>query len=335
MLGLALHGGGYMRRREFLGVLGGAAAAWPLAARAQQTANMPRLAVLNPGDGPSSPQITAFRQGLRDLGYVESRNIAIDWRFLESGSGGLVEAAHDLVQRKPDVIVATGGPAVRAVQQATSTIPIIMSFSGDPVGTGLVASLARPGANLTGLSLMSPDLTAKRMELLKEAFPQIRRVATFWNPDDPVYRLEMEQAEIASRSLGIALRPIQIRSRSDIDAAFPDSSNADGLIVFAHVLTTANRDRLIGLANGRRLPAMYGLKEYASDGGLMSYGPSRSELYRRTATYVDKILKGANPANLPVEQPTKFELTINLKTAKALSLTVPPSLLARADEVIE
>ncbi len=325
-----------MKRREFITLLGGTAA-WPLTARAQQPRRIPRIAVLNPGDGPSSPQIGAFRKGLRELGYIEGQNIAIDWHFPEGGSESLPALARELVLAKPDAIVATGGPAVRAVMQATSTIPIVMSFSGDPVGTGLIDSLARPGGHLTGLSLMSPDLSAKRLEILKEAFPKISRVATFWNPDDAVYHLELQRTETAARALGVTLQPVEVRARGDFEGAFAAMARngADALIVFAHGLTIANRQSLVGLANGQRLPAMYGLREHTVEGGLMSYGPSRAELYRRAAGYVDKILKGAKPADLPVEQPTKFELVINLKTAKALGLEVPPTLLARADEVNE
>jgi putative ABC transport system substrate-binding protein len=323
----------HLRRREFIALLGGASAL-PLAARAQQAGRVRRIGFLGTGNI-SNPEILVFRNSLREFGYAEGRNLAIEWRFVELNA--LPTFANELVQLNPDAIVATGGPAVRAVQQATHTIPIIMSFSGDPVGTGLIASLARPGGNLTGLSLMSPDLSAKRVELLREAFPKIGRVATLWNPDDPVYALELQRTDAAARALGITLQPIEVRARVDFEAAFSVMArdHADALIVFAHGLTISNRPDLVTLANRLRLPTMYGLRQYVNDGGLMSYGPNLSALYGRAAIFVDKILKGAKPADLPVEQPTKFELVVNVKTAKALGLTIPESFLLRADEVIE
>jgi putative ABC transport system substrate-binding protein len=326
-----------VKRREFITLVGGAAMAWPLVARAQQPGNIHRIGYLSSPAGTASPRlIQAFRDGLRELGHVEGQNIAIEWRFSQRNEQ-LPSLANELIQLKVEAVVATGGPAIRAVKQVTSTIPIVMAFSGDPVGTGLIANLARRSENLTGLSLMSPDLSAKRLELLKEAFPTIRRVATLWNPDDPVYALELQRTQAAARALDITLQPIEVRDREDFEGAFAamTGNHADGLIVFAHGLTILNRDKLIELANRNRLPTMYGTRENVNDGGLIAYGPSISALYRRAAFYVDKIVKGAKPADLPVEQPTTFELVINLKTAKALGLTVPPALLARADEVIE
>ena len=323
-----------MERRTFMALVSGGLLAAPLASEAQQPGKSHRIGYLSSGASPSPSLIQAFREGLQELGYVEGRNITI-----ESRSGGqlITSLANELVQLKVEVIVASGGPAVRAVQQATTTIPIVMAFSGDPVGTGLVASLARPGGNLTGLSFMSPDLSAKRLELLRETVPKATRVAALWNPDDPVYGLELRRTETTARALGITLHAIEVRAPHDFEAAFATAAKdrADAMIVFAHTLTIFNRREIIDLASRYRLPIMYGLREYVNDGGLIAYGPSLSQLYRRAAFYVDKILKGAKPADLPVEQPTKFELVINLKTAKALGLTLPPSLLGRADEVIQ
>jgi putative ABC transport system substrate-binding protein len=326
-----------VKRRAFITLVGGAAMAWPLVAPAQQPGNIHRIGYLGGPASSASPRlIQSFRDGLRELGHVEGQNIAIEWRFSQRNEQ-LPSFANELIELKVEAIVATGGPAIRAVKQVTSTIPIVMAFSGDPVGTGLIANLARPSENLTGLSLMSPDLSAKRLELLKEAFPKISRVATLWNPDDPVYALELQRTQAAARALDITLQPIEVREREDFEGAFAamTRNHADGLIVFAHGLTILNRDKLIELANRHRLPTMYGSRENVNDGGLIAYGPSISALYRRAAFYVDKIVKGAKPADLPVEQPTTFELVINLRTAKALGLTVPPALLARADEVIE
>jgi putative tryptophan/tyrosine transport system substrate-binding protein len=312
----------------------------PLGVEAQQTGKMHRIGYLSggtPSSARTSALVEAFRDGLRELGYVEGRNLTIEWRFSEGRGEQFPALANELSQLKVEAIVTTGGPATRAAKQATNTIPIVMAFSGDPVGTGLVASIARPGGNLTGLSFMSPELSAKRLELLREAFPKVTRVATLWNPDDPVYALELQRTEAAARGLGISLQPIEVRGVADFEAAFASMARhrADALIVFAHTLTILNQRRLVELANRDRLPTMYGLREFVTGGGLIAYGPSLSALYRRAAFYVDRIFKGAKPADLPVEQPTKFELLINLKTAKALGLTIPPSLLLRADHVIE
>jgi putative ABC transport system substrate-binding protein len=324
-----------MRRREFIAALGGAAV-WPLMARGQ-TGKTHRIGFLSQGD-PSSPFVAAFREGLRELGYSEGQNISIEWRYSSRTTGEELNAfANELVGLKLEAIVTTGGPATRAMKQATSAIPIVMAFSGDPVGTGLIESLSRPGKNLTGLSFMSPDLSAKRLEVFIEAFPKIKRVATLWNPDDPVYALELQRTETAAQAFGVTIRPMQVRTRDDFAPAFAamGQDNADAVIVFAHTLTIGNRGSVIELANRQRLPAMYGIREFVDDGGLMAYGPSVRALYKRAAFFVDKILKGTTPADLPVEQPTKFELVINLKTAKGLGLPIPATLLARADEVIE
>jgi putative ABC transport system substrate-binding protein len=312
----------------------------PFCVEAQQGGKAHRIGYLS-GGSPSSERtstlVEAFREGLRELGYVEGRNITIDWRFSQGRAEQFPSLVAELIQSKVEAIVTTGGPATRAAKQATSTIPIIMAFSGDPVGTGLVASIARPGGNLTGLSFMSPELSAKRLELLREAFPKVTRVAALWNPDDPVYALELQRTEAAAKGLGISLQPIEVRGAGEFEAAFASMARhrADALIVFAHTLTILNQRSLVELANRDRLPTMYGLSEFVIGGGLIAYGPSLSALYRRAAFYVDRILKGAKPADLPVEQPTKFELLINLKTAKTLGFTIPPSLLLRADHVIE
>jgi putative tryptophan/tyrosine transport system substrate-binding protein len=324
-----------VRRRDFIVALGGAVV-WPLAARAQQPA-VRRIGYLSsPAGSASPPLIQAFRDGLADFGYVEGRNIAIEWRFSRRNEE-LPSLANELVQLKVEAVVATGGPAIRAVKQLTDSIPIVMAFSGDLVGTGLIGSLGRPGGNLTGLSMMSPDLSGKRLEILKEALPRISRVATLWNPDDPVYALELQRTEAAARTLDISLHPVEVQARDDFEPAFVamTKSQADALVVFAHGLTVLNRDRLIELASRHRLPTMYGSKESVADGGLMAYGPSIPALYRKAAFYVDKILKGSKPGEIPVEQPTNFELAINRKTAKALGIEFPPTLTARADEVIE
>jgi len=325
-----------MKRREFIGALGGAAL-WPVAARAQSAGTLHRIGYLSgPAGSAQARLVQAFRDGLGDFGYVEGKSIAIKWRLARRNEE-LPSLANELIQLKVEAVVATGGPAIRAVKQLTDSIPIVMAFSGDPVGTGLIASLGRPGGNLTGLSLMSPDLSGKRLEILKEALPRIRRVATLWNPDDPVYALELQRTEAAARALDISLHPVEVRTRDDFEPAFAAmiESRVDALIVFAHGLTILNRDILIELASRHRLPTLYGTRENVTTGGLMAYGPSVPVLYRRAAFYVDKILKGAKPADLPVEQPTKFELVINLATARALGLDIPPTLLARADEVIE
>jgi putative tryptophan/tyrosine transport system substrate-binding protein len=324
-----------VRRRAFIAGLS-SAAAWPLMARGQ-TGKIHRIGYLGEGD-PSSPFVEAFRETLRELGYREGQNISIEWRYSSRKTGEELNAfANELVGLKLEAIVTTGGPATRAMKQATSAIPIVMAFSGDPVGTGLIESLSRPGKNLTGLSFMSPDLSAKRLEVLVEAFPKIKRIATLWNPDDPVYALELQRTETAAQAFGVTLRPMQVRTRDDFAPAFAamGQDNADAIIVFAHALTIGNRGSVIELANRQRLPAMYGIREFVDEGGLIAYGPSLTATYKRAAFFVDKILKGTKPADLPVEQPTKFELVINMKTAKTIGLDLPPPLLARADEVIE
>jgi putative ABC transport system substrate-binding protein len=324
-----------MRRRAFIAGLG-AVAASPHVAEAQTRPKPHRIGFLSQQPGQSSQFSRTFVEGLRELGYIEGQNITIEWR-LTPDREQLTRFAAELAGMNLDAIVTGGGQAVRAAKQATSTTPIVMGYSGDPVGTGLVPSLSRPGGNLTGFSFMSPDLSAKRVEVLAEAFPAVRRLATLWNPEDPVYALELERTEKAARGLGMTLLPTAVRDAGEFEAAFAEivAAKADGLVVFAHSLTLANSRRVVEAANRQRFPTMYGLREYVVEGGLIAYGPRVTDMFRRSALYVDRILKGTKPADMPVEQPTKFELAINLKTAKALGLAIPPTLLARADEVIE
>ncbi len=281
--------------------------------------------------------LQAFRQGLRELGYVEGQNIAIEFRWAEGKYDRLPGLAAELVRLKVNVIVASGPPAIQAAKQATETIPIVMAAIADAVAAGFVASLARPGGNITGLSLMLPELVGKQLELLKEVVPKVSRVALLGNPANPPYAQQVRQAQDAARALGVRLQPLEARDPSEIDKAFAaiTTERADAVIVLPDTVLLDHRTRIADHAVRRRLPTVSGQSEQAEGGGLLAYGPSISDGVRRAATYVDKILKGAKPADLPVEQPTKFELVINLKTAKALGLTIPPSLLQRADEVIQ
>jgi putative ABC transport system substrate-binding protein len=281
--------------------------------------------------------LEAFRQGLRELGYVEGQNIAIESRWTESKDDRFPALAADLVRSKVDVIVAETGAATRAAQQATRTIPIVMSLVNDPVGTGLVASLARPGGNVTGLTIMSPDLVGKQLELLKEVVPKMSRVALLRHPDNPASAAQLREAEAAAQALGLRLQTLEARSPQEIDGAFAAMTRerVGALLVIPDTLFWSQRRQIVELAVKRRLPSMRMGEAYAEAGGLMSYGPSYLDLERRAATFVDKILKGANPADLPVAQPTKFELVINLKTAKAIGLTIPRPLLQRADQIID
>ncbi len=328
-------------RREFLGVLGGAAAAWPLGASAQQAAKVPRIGYLA-ANLATAPQLTeAFRQGLYDLGYVEDRNVVIEYRDAEGKLERLPALATDLVALKVDVIVtAVGTYAALVAQQATRMLPIVFIAVGDPVTSGLVTSLARPGGNVTGLSLLFPELVGKCLEYLKQTVPGVSRVTVLWEPGAVAERTEkdiLKAAEVAARALGVRPQFIEARGPVDIDRAFSEMTraHAGALIVLSTPMFASERRHLVDLAAKNRLPTVFSFREYVDAGGLMSYGPKLADLFHRAATYVDKILKGAKPADLPVEQPTKFELVINLKTAKALGLRIPPVLLARADEVIE
>ena len=323
-----------MQRREFITVLGGAAA-MPLAARAQPSGKLPRIGYLSPV---AQPRDEAFRQRLQELGYVERTNIFIDYRFAEGKFDRLPALAEELVRLEVDVIVTAVTQASLAAKHATRTIPIVFAAVSDPLGTGLVASLARPEANVTGTSAMSSDVVGKSLELLREAAPRVSRVAVLWNPDNAIFQAQMlRDLQLAASRLGIELRTIVVRSPDEFEPAFVKVADAQAgaLMMLSDPAYTPYLAQLIGFANRSRLPAMYNVREYAVAGGLMSYGSNFTTLFRRAADYVDKILKGAKPADLPVEQPTKFEFLINLKTAKAFGLTVPPPLLARADEVIE
>jgi putative ABC transport system substrate-binding protein len=325
-------------RREFIGTLAGAVLAAPLAAEAQQPAKVPRIGFLTtPSPTAAAYYLEAFREGLRELGYVEGKTIAIEYRFAEGRPERLPALAAELVRLKVDVIVTGGPPAPEEAKQATSTIPIVFAVAGDPVGEGLVASLARPGGNVTGLASIAAEVVGKQLELLKEVVPKISRVAVLLNPSHSAHPLMSRQAEGPARALGMQLHILQAGSPAEIDAAFAAmrSQRVGGVLVLRGSLFLAQRRQIAALAAKNGLPAVYGTREEAEAGGLMAYGASLPLLYRRAATYVDKILKGAKPADLPVEQPTKFELIINLKTARALGLTIPQSLLGRADAVIQ
>ena len=313
----------------------------PLAAEAQQAAKIARIGYLvaNPATNPHLHE--AFRQGLRDLGYVEGRNVVIEYRSAEGKLERFPALAAELVALKVDVIVTGGGTlAPLAAKQATKTLPIVFATAADPVTSGLVTSLARPGGNVTGLSGLIPELVGKRLEQLKQAVPGVSRVAVLWQPGEVGERTEkdmLKEAEVAGRALGVRLQFVEVRGPADFDRAFSDmtSARAGALIVLGGTIFLTERRRLVGLAAKNRLPAVYPAREYVDAGGLMAYGPNVADLFRRAASYVDKILKGAKPADLPVEQPTKLELVINLKAAKVLGITIPQSILIRADEVIQ
>ena len=310
----------------------------PFTADAQQAAKAPRIGVLHVGAPAAvSHLVEAFKQGLREHGYVEGQNIVVERRFGEARAERISEVAAELVRLKVDVIAVGTDVGIAAVRQQTKTIPIVMANSTDPVATGFVASLARPGGNVTGLSTMSPELSAKRLELLKEAVPGLSRVAIMWNPDARGAVLDYKETEGAARSLRLQLESVEVNRADDFNRAFSalTTGRAGALIVAPSLLFFTNRGQIASLAQKNRLPSMYGGRDFAEAGGLMAYGPNSAELWRRAATYVDKILKGAKPGELPVEQPTKFELIINLKTAKTLGLTIPPSLLRRAEHVIQ
>jgi putative ABC transport system substrate-binding protein len=323
-----------MKRREFITLLGGTAA-WPLTARAQQ-ARLPTIGFLGAATASAWGSWTAaFEQRLRELGWTEGRTIAIEYRWAEGRPERYAEIAAEFVRRKVDVIV-TAGSAVPAVKQATSIIPIVFALAGDPVRAGLVASLARPGGNVTGLSNQQSDLASKRIELLRDVLPNLRRLAILANVDHPESVLEMDEVQAAARTFGIEVAKLEIQRAQDIAPAFEAlKRQADALYVVVSAIIASNRTRIMTFALSARLPTIINIREYAEAGALMSYGPRYLDLWRRAADYVDKILRGVKPGDIPVEQPTKFEFVINLKTAKALGLEVSPALLARADEVIE
>jgi putative tryptophan/tyrosine transport system substrate-binding protein len=332
-----------MKRRAFIALLGGAAAAWPLAARAQQDDKVARIGCLVTGalgSYQARAMVDAFRQGLRERGYVEGQNIIIEYRSADGSIERFPRLADELASLKLDLIHVPNTPAARAAQQATSTIPIVAVAMGDPVGDGLVASLARPGGNITGLTFLGPELAGKRLDLLKQAVPNVFRIAALWHPDafsDRTTREMLQATQAAARTLAVELQSIEVRAPDEIGRAFSTAARerADAILVLASAMLFNERKQIVDLAVKHRLPSMSNAREFAELGGFIAYGASLTDLQRRSAIYVDKILKGAKPADLPVEQPTKFELVVNLKTAKTLGLNVPLQMQQLADEVIE
>lgn len=324
-------------RRRLLTAFGLSLLAAPLTSFAQQQSKVCRIGFLEPSSRPPDGlPPTALRQGLAELGYVEGRNVVYEGRWAEAKVARLPELAAELVRLRVDAIVVRGGRTSEAAKHATSTIPIITAGAGDAVGSGLVASLSHPGGNLTGITDLAVELSAKRLEILKEVIPKATRIAVLWNADNPTMTLRYQQVEKAARVLRVAVRPLGVREPEDFDAAFSAMTRErpDALFMVADVLTLLNRKRVIEFAATHRIPAMYEVDSVVQDGGLMSYGPSIDDSFRRAAYYVDRILKGAKPGDLPMEQPTRFYLFVNLKTAKALGITIPQSILLRADKVI-
>jgi len=304
---------------------------------AQPTPKVPRIGVLFP----ASPTTFALRmktllEGLGELGYVDGKTVAIEWRWAEDKVERLPELAAELVKLNVDVIVANGTPAIKAAQNATRTIPVVMVAVGDPVGTGLIASLAKPGGNLTGLSILAPELSGKRLELLREVVPKLSRVAAILNPTNPTYRTELQEIQDAGKTLSVQIKPVEVSNLTMLQDGFAALSRdrVRGLLIFTDAILYSMRSRIVDYAAKQRLPAMYWQREFADDGGLMSYGPNTIDIFRRAGLYVDKILKGVKPTELPVEQPAKFEFVVNQKAAKQIGLTIPPNVLARADKVI-
>jgi putative ABC transport system substrate-binding protein len=326
-----------MQRREFITLFGGAAATWPLAAHAQQPAKLPTIGFLGPQTQAAQREWTeAFLQRMAEHGWVDGRTVAIEYRWGEGRSERFAEIAAEFVRLKVDIIVTAGTAAVIAAKQATSVIPIVFGTAGDPVGTGLVPSLARPGGNVTGLSNQSADIPGKRLELLREVVPGLRRLAIMANIGSSIGVDERDEVEAAAVKLGLETVKAEIRQVQDIAPAIEAlKGRADGLYVVTDPLVNTNRIQINALALGAQLPTLHGQGAYVEAGGLMSYGANIPDLFRRAGDYADKILRGAKPADLPVEQPTKFDLAVNLKIAKALGLAIPATLLARADEVIE
>ena len=336
-LTIAEHGsyGGHMKRREFITLLG-CAVAWPLASRAQ--GRIPRVGFMgNSTAALEANLVDSFREGLRELGYEEGRNIAIEYRWADGQYERFAALVTELIAAKVDVIVTAGTPAALAVKKATSTVPLVMVAVGDPVGTGLVPSLARPDGNLTGLSSVAPDLEGKRLELLREIVPSVSRIAVFLNSVNPFHATSMRQAQTAGKTLGIKVQQYDIRKSEDLDGAFAAirKERPDALLILADRVFLHNRERIVDFTGEQHLPNVNAYKELVEAGGLISYGPSYEDMHKRAAIYVNKILKGAKPGNLPIEQPTKFTLIVNLKAAKALGISMPPAVLSRADEVIE
>jgi putative ABC transport system substrate-binding protein len=324
-------------RREFITLLGGAAAAWPLAARAQQPAKLPTIGFFSAGSAAALGHwVAALVQRLHELGWSEGGTVAIEYRWADGHEERLAEIAAEFVRRKVDIIVTHSAAPVVAAKQATSTIPIVFAVAADPLGTGLITSLARPGGNVTGLSFQATDLAAKRLELLREVVPGLRRLAILANVSNPGVILEMNEVQAAARTLGLAVTTLEIRRSEDIPPAFDRlGDRAEFLYVCADPLLTTNRIHINILAAGAHLPTIYPTREYVEAGGLISYGPNIPVMFRRAGDYVDKILRGTKPGDIPVEQPTKYDLVVNLIAARAVGLSVPPTLLTRADEVIE
>lgn len=328
-----------MRRRQFLS-LAGTAVAWPIAVYAEAASTVRRIGFLAPGRAQADSYrglLDAFRQGLQETGWVEGQNLTVQYRFAEDDANRLPVLAAELVQLQSEVIVVEATVAIQAVKNATSSIPIVMATSIDPVSMHFVSGLARPGGNITGMSLISEELSGKRLQLLTEIIPKLARVAVITNPGSPAARLSLAQTQAPAQSLGIQIFPIDVRKPADFASAFSaiTAAHSDALIVTPDAMLYNEHAKIVAFAAASKLPALYPEREVAQSGGLMAYGPSIPASFRRAAAYVDKILRGAKPTDLPVEQPTKFDLTINLKTAKALGLIVPQSLLARADNVIE
>jgi putative ABC transport system substrate-binding protein len=323
-----------MNRRAFLSALSGSLLAAPLAVEAQPAGRVYRIGFLRAGRPPDG-FVAGFKQGLQELGYVEGRNIIIEYRFTDGSVEQLPGLVEELIRLKVDLILASAAPPALAAQKMTRTLPIIFVGVIDPEERGIVSGLARPGGNTTGLTSHAADLNGKRLGILKELLPGLERVAVFWNPANPTNQTQLTNTEAAARKLGVQVQPLPINNPDDFEPAFKAARGAGALLQLDGPFLLTHRTRLVELAKRSRLPGIYGFKEVVEVGGLMSYGAHYKELYRRAATYVDKILKGTKPGDLPVEQPTKFELVINLKTAKALGLTIPPSLLQRADQVIE
>jgi len=323
-----------MKRAALTVVLALGLLAAPLTAEAQQAMKVYRIGILG---NENNPPWDGFRQGLLDLGYVDGRNLSMEWRWSEGKPDRFPALAMELVALRPDVIVASGTQAVRAAMEATSAIPIVMTTSSYPEKIGLVKSLSRPGGNVTGLSNVGPELSGKKLELLKEIAPKVSRVAVFWNPASTVEPLALQELLTAARAVSVEIQSVEVRSPDDFSAAFAavSSSRVHALLAFGNPINFRGRQLISDFALRNRLPSIYDERLFVDAGGLMSYAPSFIDSFRRAATYVDKILKGTKPADLPVEQPTKFELVINLKTAKALGLTIPPSVLGRADQIIE
>jgi putative tryptophan/tyrosine transport system substrate-binding protein len=327
-----------MRRRDFLVLVVGSATAGPQSVRAQHAQKNPRIGVLLPGTPESfSLRTKAFLDGLRELGYVEGRTVEINWKWGQDRVQTLSDLAAELVRSNPDVIVTGGTFAAQALKTATSTIPIVMAIIGDPVTAGLVSNLARPAGNLTGFSIVAPELGGKRLELLKEVVPDLSSVAVLLNNKNPQSQLELKEMRGAAQAMGLQLYPTEISTEVGLEDAFAAMTKAavQALVVLTDPILFSQSKRAVDLANKNRLPAMYFFQGFTEEGGLMSYGPSDTDLFRRTAGYVDRILKGTKPGDLPIEQPTKFELFINLKAARMLGVTIPESFLLRADKVIE